>query len=251
MCFSDPPPRRVFCLREQIFASKPGYMLRVLPNFELVPRHWAMFDIDRFWPVIFDTPALTPVESIQEFIDTCLPPEFQGVSFHWQLSSSAGMKDPGCLKAHIWFWLDTPYNGDQLEAWIRANSLPIDVAPMRLVQVHYTANPIFQNGAVDPVPSRCGLFEGSRASVPLTIPADVLSGVQIHEGNGEILDLVDPTQKPGVIGAFCRAYHFYGQVKWDGDMRRIWTRPPWVSRLRTTTHGFVGSTRHSALILIF
>lgn len=188
--------------------DKPGYFLRVSPNFEQVARHWAMFDIDRYWPVIYDRPAETPEESIQEFIRDQLPLEFQEASYYWQLSSSAGMKDPGCLKAHIWFWFEKAYTGDQLEAWIRTNSLPVDVAPMRTIQVHFVSNPQFINGAVDPVAVRSGLYIGMLGdSVPLEIPEDVLAGVDSHENvAGDDLDLTDPTTKPGLIGAFCRAY---------------------------------------------
>jgi hypothetical protein len=75
------------------------------------------------------------------------------------------------------------------------------------VQVHYTANPVFQNGANDPVVKRSGLTQGKRNAVALVIPEEVLAKVDdpgTVDGDG--YDLTDPTQKPGVIGAFCRTY---------------------------------------------
>jgi hypothetical protein len=185
--------------------EKPGMYPRVNSLFEEVPHRWCMFDIDRHQSLLFD-PASEPEEAVAEFIETCLPPEFHCASYHWQLSSSAGMK-PGILKCHLWFWLETPYTGPQLKAWVRHHSLPIDVAPLRRVQVHYTANPVFQNGANDPVVKRSGLTQGKRNAVALVIPEEVLAKVDdpgTVDGDG--YDLTDPTQKPGVIGAFCRTY---------------------------------------------
>lgn len=184
--------------------TKPGLYLRKNALYEEVPHHWVMFDIDRYESILF-TPATEPVETINDFIASCLPAEFQGASYHWQLSSSAGQPGKeGILKAHIWFWLNIPFTGPELKSWVRHNNLTIDVAPLRKVQVHYVANPVFQNGAVDPVPVRSGLFIGQRDSVDLTIPKSVLSAVETHDSDD--VELSDPREKPGLIGAFCRAF---------------------------------------------
>lgn len=184
--------------------EKPGMYPRISSLFDEVPHHWLMTDIDHYACVLYD-PATEPEEAVHEFILDKMPPEFHEVSYHWQISSSAG-RTPGMLKCHIWWWLATPYTGPQLKAWVRANQLPIDVAPLRKVQVHYVANPIFRNGAVDPVAARSGLYRGLSDSVGLDLPDDVLgAGEEKADLSGDI-DLVDPTTKPGVIGAFCRAY---------------------------------------------
>lgn len=186
--------------------ARPGQYQRILDLFDEVPHHWVMLDIDRYTPMLSD-PTLEPAEAVQEFIEDKLPPEFHQASYCWQLSSSAG-RTPGMLKCHLWFWFSTAFTGPQLKAWVRANNLPIDVAPLRTVQVHYTADPIFLNGAVDPIAKgkRSGLRRGSTDEVALTIPEEVLNAT--YEGAGTSLDLVltDPTKKPGVIGAFCTAY---------------------------------------------
>lgn len=186
--------------------ARRGLYPRTNELFEEVPHHWVMFDIDRYTPMIND-PIESPEEAIDEFIHDKLPAAFHEASYHWQLSSSAG-RTPNMLKCHLWFWLKTPYTGPQLKAWTRANELPIDVAPFRKVQVHYTANPVFINGARNPVPRRSGLRKRTVEEVDLVIPQDVIDrgDEHDHEGGESGIDLTDPTQKPGLIGAFCREY---------------------------------------------
>ncbi len=186
--------------------TRPGQYQRINALFDEVPHHWVMFDIDRYSPILYD-PALEPAEAIQEFIEDKLPPEFHQASYCWQLSSSAG-RTPGVLKCHIWFWFSTAFTGPQLKAWIRANDMPIDVAPLRTVQVGYTADPIFTNGAVDPIPrgKRSGFHTGRTDEVALEIPEEVLSAAYEAPDTGDAFDLSDPTKKPGLIGAFCTAY---------------------------------------------
>lgn len=186
--------------------TRPGQYLRILDLFDEVPHYWVLLDIDRYEPLLSD-PTTEPELAVQEFIEDKLPPEFHQASYSWQLSSSAG-RTPGMLKCHIWFWFSTPFTGAQLKAWVRANSLPIDVAPLRTVQVGYTADPIFVNGAVDPIAKgkRSGLRRGTTDEVALVIPEEVLTAAYAAPGTSLDLVLSDPTQKPGVIGAFCTAY---------------------------------------------
>jgi len=181
---------------------------RLNANFLEVPHYWFLVDIDRYQPVMAD-PVLEPEAAIDEFILGSMPEEFHGASYHWQLSSSAGAaKNRDTLKAHVWFWSETAYTGPQLDAWARVNNVPLDKAVLRRVQVHYTSSPIFEDGVVDPVPVRSGYVEGVFGdSVPLVIDDSVLSLAREFEGGADDLELVDPTQKPGLIGAFCREYN--------------------------------------------
>lgn len=192
--------------REIAPPERAGLYPRTNALFEEVPHHWRCDDIDGYVPMLSD-PVEDPEGAIRELITTEYPPEFHTASYHWQLSSSHGRK-PGVLKCHIWWWLKTPYTGPQNKAWVRAKGLPIDVAPYRKVQVHYTANPIFTNGAIDPVATRSGLYRGEVDAVDLVIDQSLLDTANdaTHDNDGDELDLVDPTTKPGVIGAFCRAY---------------------------------------------
>ena len=125
------------------------------------PLNWVMLDVDGFKT---NLPAL---EAILYFIDTQLPKVFRERSFHWQLSSSYNTKGKeGLLKAHLWFWLDTPYDSPTLKKW--ALTVPVDASVFNTVSVHYTASPIFVD-IPDPVTTRCGLYEGMLDSVPLTL----------------------------------------------------------------------------------
>lgn len=186
--------------------TRPGQYQRLSELFDEVPHHWWCADHDDFSPLQWD-PVTEPEEAIQELIETRYPPEFHNASYCWQLSASAG-RTPGLLKVHIWWWLEPKYTGPQLEAWVRSIGLQTDIVTTRKVQVHYTANPIFLNGAQDPMHGkRIGVRRGETDAVPLVIPQEVLdrAGERTSAGGGD-LDLVDPTQKPGVIGAFCREY---------------------------------------------
>jgi len=185
-------------------AATSGRYPRTNALFTEVPHHWVMLDIDRYEPLISD-PVADPEAAIDEFIHDVLPEPFRCASYHWQLSASAG-RTPGVLKCHLWFWLEQAYTGPQLKAWVRAGGLPIDVAPLRRVQVHYTANPVFLGGARDPVAQRCGLHQGARDTVELIIDPAVLDQAEQDTHEGSVADLPDPTEKPGLIGAFCRAY---------------------------------------------
>lgn len=188
-----------------------GTWTRTNANFEDVARPYLAIDIDGYRPGFAD-PVLSPTLAIQDFIAEVLPPCFQKVGFHWQLSSSAALaKNAGILKAHLWFWLDTPYTCAQLAAWAEKDIGPaIDRAIYRRVQIHYTANPIYEGDRVDPVPVRSGLCleEGWADSVPLLLSAEVLGGARAAgEGSGgSDMVLLDPSSKPGLIGLFHKAF---------------------------------------------
>ena len=205
---------------------------RDLDHFEETPHHWVCIDVDNFEPKGCD-PVAEPAKAIFYFIGTQLPVEFRAVSCYWQLSNSAGAPgNEGVLKAHIWFWLDQPRTGPELTAWARQLKLPIDVTVFRTVQVHYTAAPVIEDGASCPVVQRHGFHEGLLGDdVPLNMP-DLLD-MPIVERAGRH-DLVDPREKPGLIGAFCRAYDIRRVIdevlpdifeyEGDSDVRLTWSQ---------------------------
>ena len=187
--------------------TRPGLYRRIGELFDEVPHFWWCADHDDFAPMLWD-PVTDPEGAIRELIEDRYPSEFHNASYHWQLSSSAGRK-PGVLKVHIWWPLATAYTGPQVEAWVRTIGLKTDVTTLRKVQPHYVANPVFQNGAVDPTGGkRGGLYRGEVDAVPLVIPEEVLAqaGEKERAAGGADPECPDPTQKPGVIGAFCQAY---------------------------------------------
>lgn len=158
---------------------KEGRVRRLLGYWEDKPLHTCLIEVDKFEPLLAD-PVHEPEQAIEEYIHACLPREFRGSSFHWQLSNSSGSNsNAGVLKAHVWFWLDTPYTSAQLRAWAR--NLPpntLDASVFNLVQVHYTARPQFDVGVVDPVPVRSGYVQGVVGdTVPLYLDESALAAV--------------------------------------------------------------------------
>lgn len=141
-------------------------------------RHYLEIDVDKF--VLPKRWRLTQasIGKICQHIIHLLPPEFHDVSYHWQLSSSAGVFDSTKVSAHFWFWLVRPVPDTALKAWARhinsAAGIPlIDASLFQHVQPHYTAAPIF-TGMPDPFPNRSGLVTQKSGSVDLQLsPLDV------------------------------------------------------------------------------
>lgn len=149
---------------------RPGKVRRINDLFTDDPLHSILVEIDNYEPLCAD-PVEDPVWCIDEYISCCLPSEFGGRSYHWQLSNTAGhAKNEGKLKAHVWFWLDRPASSAQLRAWANQGGLELDVSVFQQVQVHYTSAPIFETGVANPVRVRSGFVEGL---VDETVPLDL------------------------------------------------------------------------------
>jgi len=187
----------------------PGYVRRALVNFRDQPLHWVMFDIDKYE---YEGACEHPTAAIDQFISEHLN-EFTGATYHWQLSSSAG-RNPNMLKAHVWFWLSSPRSSAQMNAW--GLHREIDHTVFNPVQAHYTAAPVFEDGVADPVAVRSGLECGWIDEVELEVK-DIIT----HEYTGDF-EMPDPREKPGVIGAFCRAFTVEEvMVRWLSDTFRF------------------------------
>ncbi|ETE30571.1 primase [Xylella fastidiosa 32] len=156
-----------------------GKVRRIAELYEDIPHHWMLVEIDNFEPLRLD-PVADPVGSISEFLHAHLPFWFAGADYHWQLSSSAGRPgSEGKLKAHVWFWLHTPYTSAQLKAWATACAPALDASVFNTVQIHYTAAPVFEAGVADPVPVRSGFVKGLlEDSVLLEIDAEILESAK-------------------------------------------------------------------------
>lgn len=137
-------------------------------------RHWVLIDVDKL-----KLPKRLPLTAknlgkILHWISEQFPPELHDVSFHWQLSSSAGVFDTHAVSAHFWFWLTCPVTNADLKAWGAAfnassKQLKIDLALFQHVQAHYTAAPIFE-GMADPFPARSGLMRKSSDAATIVAP---------------------------------------------------------------------------------
>jgi putative DNA primase/helicase len=171
------------------------------------PRHAICGDIDGYRPSLSD-PVLDPVAAVEEFVLEHMPAEFQGISFHVQLSSSAGRpENAGVLKAHVWWWLKTPMTSEQLTHWARVTGVPLDKTAFRAVQVHYTANPVFEDGVADPVPVRSVFSAGWMGDeVDLVLPENTDMILAAAGAGDPDKEYPDARAKPGLIGAFNRAY---------------------------------------------
>lgn len=188
--------------------NKPGTWARNNANFDDQPLHWFMVDIDGFRPDWVD-PVTDTELAVQEFIEAVLPPAFKSCSFYWHLSSSAGMPGKeGILKCHVHLWSKTAYTTAQMNAWAKVIGPAIDSAVYRRVQVHYTADPIFEEGRIDPVAVRAGWHQGETDYVDLVIDQSVLDQAREQgAGNGgEDMKLVDPSEKEGLLGLFHRVF---------------------------------------------
>lgn len=179
-------------------AHKDGFVMRRKTYFDDVPRSWVMFDIDG-WEGVEDWVA-DPPAAFAAWVKAILPPEFHRSSFVWQLSGSAGRK-PG-LRGHVWFWLMKPMLSTDLRAWATVYKVETDRSVLDSVQVHYTADPIM-DGVADPLWERVGLRRGEFPSVGLVYDPARLQEV-VERAN--VSKLRDPREKPGVVGAFCRAF---------------------------------------------
>jgi len=133
-------------------------------------RRWVLIDFDKI-----DLPDRLDlrenVHAVIEYLVSLLPPDFHDASYHYQLSSSAGMGDPHKASAHVWFWLSEPWPDAKLKAWGKAvndrlgYSL-VDTSLFQAVQAHYTAAPVFE-GVENPFPARSGLVEKARDGVSI------------------------------------------------------------------------------------
>ncbi len=143
-------------------------------NFETPPagHHWIQIDIDKIAVPPHLSLKADPI-AVCEYVAQLLPREFHAASYHWNISSSAGMGDPSKVSMHLWFWLKVPVPDGALKVWAKAANITsgkklIDYALFHHVQAHYTAAPIFE-GVTDPFPTRSGLVEKSNAAVDLII----------------------------------------------------------------------------------
>ena len=190
-------------------ANVPGSFVRKNGNFTDQPLNLFLADIDGYRPGFAD-PITETEQAVLDYIDECLPASFKDCSFYWHLSSSAGMPGKeGILKCHIWFWSKTPYTTAQMKAWVKTTAPSIDRAIFSRVQIHFVADPIFEEGRVDPVPVRCGFHQGKTDYVDLIIDQATLDKAREQgsgEGGRDMAIETLPSDKDGLIGAFHKAF---------------------------------------------
>lgn len=136
-------------------------------------RCWLILDFDKVTRPAALAQKRGGAVADSEYLVSLLPKEFHNASYHWQLSSSAGIGANELIKLHLAFWLDQPATDQELKAWAkvinkRAGYALVDAALFQAVQAHYTAAPLFE-GMTDPVKQRSGLVHKTEASVCLDL----------------------------------------------------------------------------------
>ena len=117
------------------------------------------------------TDIVNQQEEIIKYTVSKLPREFWDIDCHYQFSSSMGIS-AAKIKVHLWYWLDGKVNDAEMKAWLNNADTTVDLSLFRPVQPHFTAKPIFIDGAVDPLPNRSGMFEAGNAKKTVCVPSD-------------------------------------------------------------------------------
>ena len=138
-------------------------------NFNAVPRQWCMIDIDDLpLPPEFANIAAHQ-RDILAYTVARLPEAFRGVDCYFQFSASMGIKTD-MVRVHLWYWLDRPASDREMKAWLSQSEVPVDLSLFRPVQPHFTAQPVFAEGAVDPLPARSGIYQAGSGQLTVEVP---------------------------------------------------------------------------------
>ena len=138
---------------------------------EAIP--WLMIDVDDQSLPSGLSLISDPYEAIA-YVVSLLPEEFHKSSYHWQFSASAGLYGDQSISVHLWFWLSKPLTTSSLNTWaksVNANSGTelIDTKMYQVVQAHYTSNPVFLGGFVNPISQRSGFVPGEIQDVDIDL----------------------------------------------------------------------------------
>lgn len=130
-----------------------------------VPRSWLALDVDGIpAPTGLDA---TDLFSCAKFARAQLPSPFHRASLVAQATASHGIA-PG-LHLRLWCWLSRPALGGELKRWLQG--APVDQSVFGAAQLIYTGSPIFESGAVDPLPERLAVLFGQVDAVAVPDPA--------------------------------------------------------------------------------
>ena len=135
------------------------------------PCQWLCIDIDGLeFPDGLNDFNRFPT-AIAKYAASMLLPEFQRVDFHFQFSSSMGIKEG--IRIHLWFWLGRPISDTEAKIWVSQSKVNVDLSLYTPVQPHYTAAPIFDPEDADPVKMRSGLIEYENGMSAVPVPDDL------------------------------------------------------------------------------
>ena len=169
-------------IRGQLIEGRPSQSIRRTlranqgeePNFEHCSQQWCLIDIDDLpLPEHLSDYQTNKIE-IVDFAVSHLPKQFHNVQCWYQFSSSMGIKKDK-IRLHLWYWLSRPCSDAEMKGWLQES--PVDLALFNPVQMHFTANPVFLDGATDPFPDRSGMYQPSdlvEVAAPELLPTAVV-----------------------------------------------------------------------------
>ena len=137
-----------------------------------IPRRWLMIDIDKPACDVPDDWQDDPATLVREIVENALPNEFEPAGVVWQWSSSMGV-EPGIVKVHLWFRLDTALDSSSAKRWLGPWAMYHDDSVLQIGQPHFTATPVFQ-GIDDPVRERIGMIAGPDVNVPVLEDREII-----------------------------------------------------------------------------
>lgn len=134
------------------------------PTLKDRPCPWLMIDFDK----VPDPVGFESMQDRLDFLISLLPEFFWSASYHYQWSSSAGLRGWDTLSCHFWFWLEEPATSEALRQRTgHENWEGVDRSLLNPVQVHYTAAPCF-DGVDDPLKEhRSGLVKQAKDTLYL------------------------------------------------------------------------------------
>lgn len=138
-------------------------------------RRWILVDFDKI-ALPAGLSMTTDSRAVAEHLVSQLPEEFHDVTYHYQLSSSAGIRAGDVASMHAWFWLSRPHPDKELKRWAKqvnasVNARLVDPLLFNDVQPHYVAVPVFV-GMDDPLPARSALVVKAKDEVKLRMVDD-------------------------------------------------------------------------------
>lgn len=190
---SEHPDRHIGIVRGTLCAHIEADQMhrRTSDNYQDVARSWALFDIDD----LSLPPDISPIsEEAVLFALKKMPACFQDRDCVYHFSSKAGRVGQ-VFKGHLAFLLEKPLDSPTLRSWVRDyvnqddELVRLDPALFNPVQIHYIANPIFEDSTMDPFAgrSRVGLIRGLQRYVPvasiLDPPKPVMLVPMSHRAN--------------------------------------------------------------------
>jgi P4 family phage/plasmid primase-like protien len=223
-------PRKLI-IRGQIKDNMPPVVRRKIHDpdaaFDAVARPYVMLDIDKMECPPFLDPATNPEEVVQ-WVLNALPEPFNKASCYYKFSSSQGVlaedDDGNSVCVHLWFWCDRAVYDDEWKRYFKSLSSPVDAALFSPVQIHYTANPVFES-MDDPLPERSGILRGNSDIVIVPNIPEEKARKTVYRSEREILVTAEDRGK--ALELLAAYYHKGSRNRFCGAIAATLYRGGW------------------------